>query len=71
MAANDPQPTKILTVQEVAEILRVHPSTISRYARSGDLKSYVLGSRRLFRETDFWAFFENRRDRLCAFGKEA
>jgi excisionase family DNA binding protein len=41
MAANDSQNSKILTVQEVADILRVHRSTISRYAMSGELKSYV------------------------------
>jgi excisionase family DNA binding protein len=70
MPANDPQPTKVLTVQEVAEILRVHPSTISRYARAGGLKSYVIGSRRLFKETDVWAFFENQADREYVFGKE-
>ena len=70
MVKTDPQPARILTVQEVAEILRVHPSTISRYARTGDLKSYVIGSRRLFKETDVWAFFENQADREYVFGKE-
>ena len=52
----------ILTVQEVADILRVHRSTVSRYAMSGELKSYVLGNRRLFKENDVWLFFENRID---------
>jgi excisionase family DNA binding protein len=51
---------KILTVQEVAEKLRVHRSTVSRYAKSGELKSHLLGNRRLFKEEDVWAFFENR-----------
>jgi hypothetical protein len=27
---------------------------------SGELKSYVIGTRRLFKESDVWAFFENR-----------
>jgi len=76
MPANDPQPTKVLTVQEVAEILRVHRSTISRYAMSGELRSYLIGNRRLFRDSDVWAFFENRIapenkvDQRCVFGKE-
>jgi excisionase family DNA binding protein len=63
-------PLKILTVAEVAEILRVHRSTISRYARSGELKSYVLGNRRLFKSEDVWSFFENQVAHECVFGKE-
>jgi excisionase family DNA binding protein len=70
MPPNDPQHTKILTVQEVADLLKVHPSTISRYAKSGDLKSYLIGSRRLFKDVDVWAFFENQADRECVAGKE-
>jgi excisionase family DNA binding protein len=61
---------KILTVQEVAELLRVHRSTISRYAKSGELKSHLIGNRRLFKESDVWAFFENQSDRGCVFRKE-
>ena len=64
-------PLNILTVAEVAELLRVHRSTISRYARSGELKSYVLGNRRLFKSVDVWAFFENQVASECVFGKEA
>jgi excisionase family DNA binding protein len=71
MAANDSQNSKILTVQEVASILRVHRSTVSRYAMSGELRSYVLGSRRLFKECDVWVFFENQVARECVTsGKE-
>ena len=61
---------RILTIQEVAELLRVHRTTVSRYARSGELKSYVLGNRRLFKESDVHAFFENQLDPECVFGKE-
>jgi excisionase family DNA binding protein len=56
----DSQHIRILTVQEVAGLLRIHRSTVSRYAQAGELKSYVIGSRRLFKENDVWAFFENR-----------
>ena len=70
MPTNDPQNIKILTVQEVANILRVHRSTVSRYAKSGELRSYVIGNRRLFKEVDVWAFFENQADRGYVFGKE-
>lgn len=62
---------KILTVQEVADMLRVHRSTITRYALSGQLKSYSLGNRRLFKESDVWEFFDNLVDRVCAIEKEA
>ena len=71
MPTNDPQNIKILTVQEVANILRVHRSTVSRYAKSGELRSYVIGNRRLFKEVDVWAFFENQADRGYVFGKES
>ena len=66
---SDPQ-TRILTVGETAGILRVHRSTVTRYAMSGELRSYTIGTRRLFRESDVWAFFENQVDRRCVFGKE-
>ena len=61
---------RILTIQEVAELLRVHRTTVSRLARTGELKSYVLGSRRLFKESDVLTFFENQLDPECVFGKE-
>ena len=62
----DMNQTSILTVQEVADKLRVHRTTVSRYAQSGELKSYLIGSRRLFKESDVWAFFENQADRTFA-----
>ena len=54
------QTTHVLTVQEVAELLRVHRSTVSRFAKSGELRSYLVGNRRLFKNSDVWAFFENQ-----------
>lgn len=68
----DPQ-DRILTLAEVAQLLRIHRSTVSRLAKSGELRSYVIGSRRLFRESQIWEFFENRVDRIaqeCASGVE-
>lgn len=61
---------KILTVAEAAQLLRVHRSTISRYAKSGELRSYQIGNRRLFRSDDVWAFFENRVALEYVSGKE-
>ena len=52
--------TQILTIQEVADFLRVHRSTVSRYAKAGELRSYCIGNRRLFKDKDVWAFFENQ-----------
>jgi excisionase family DNA binding protein len=64
------QTLKVLTIQEVADFLRVHRSTVSRYANSGELRSYRIGNRRLFRETDVWTFFDNQVAHECVFGKE-
>ena len=71
MDTQNPQAQKILTVQEVAGILRVHRATVSRLALSGDLKSYLIGNRRLFKKQDVWSFFENQVDRRYVLGKEA
>jgi excisionase family DNA binding protein len=64
------QTTRVLTVQEVAELLRVHRSTVSRFAKSGQLRSYLVGNRRLFKDSDVWAFFENQVAGEYVFGKE-
>ena len=61
---------KILTITEVAEFLRVHRSTVSRYAMSGELKSRILGNRRLFKESDVCLFFDNLEDKSFASIKE-
>ena len=61
---------KILTRGETARLLRVHPSTVSRYAQSGEIKSFKLGSRRLFKYNDVLAFFENQVDLQCISGME-
>ena len=71
MSSHNSQTTKILTVEEVAGILRVHRATVSRLAMSGELKSYLIGNRRLFKEDDVWLFFENQVDRKYVLGKEA
>ena len=61
---------RIMTLKEVAELLRVHRSTISRYAKSGEIRSYQIGSRRLFKSEDVWTFFENQVALECVSGKE-
>jgi excisionase family DNA binding protein len=64
------QSVKILTVQEVADLLRVHRSTVTRLAKSGEIRSYKLGNRRLFKNVDVFAFFENQVDLQCVWVKE-
>ena len=65
------QDIKILTVQEVADILRVHRSTVTRFAQSGAIDSYLIGTRRLFKESDVLAFFEKQKASVCVVsGKE-
>ncbi len=71
MKPNNQRDIKILTVAEVADMLRVHRSTVSRFAQSGELKSYIIGNRRLFKSDDVWTFFENRVAQECVFEKEA
>lgn len=53
--------SEILTLQEVAALLRIHRSTVTRLAKSGDLKSHLIGSRRLFKKEDVYLFFENQK----------
>ena len=40
---------RMLTVNEVAHLLHVHHSTVRRWEKQGQLKSYRLGSRGVIR----------------------
>jgi len=40
---------RMLTVDEVAHLLHVHPSTVRRWEKQGQLKSYRLGSKGVIR----------------------
>ena len=51
---------KLLTIEEVAEILRVHRATISRLLAAGALPRIEVGSRRLVREADLRTFIESQ-----------
>lgn len=55
----------IMTVVEVAEFLRVHRSTVTRLAMSGELISHRIGNRRLFKTSDVWRFFDGQRVQSC------
>jgi excisionase family DNA binding protein len=42
-------PRQMLTVNEVAHLLHVHPNTIRLWSKLGTLKSYRIGKRRDYR----------------------
>ena len=44
MAQTIAQPSKVLTVREVSDYLRVHPSTIYRLLRQRQLPAFRVGS---------------------------
>ena len=71
LQSDNNQDIKILTIQEVADLLRIHRSTVTRLAKSGEIKSSLIGNRRLFKDIDVWMFFENQVDREYVFGKES
>jgi excisionase family DNA binding protein len=50
---------RLLTIQETAEILRVHRSTISRLFSTGELPYVEVGSRKLVREEDLRGFIDS------------
>jgi excisionase family DNA binding protein len=56
-AKHDQFPGRIMTVAELSEYLRVHPSTIYKLLRSGDLPGFRVGSD--------WRFNTELIDRWC------
>jgi len=42
-------PEKMLTVSDVAHLLNVHPSTVRRWEKEGQLKSYRFGAKGIIR----------------------
>ena len=67
----------LLSLEEVASKLRVHRTTVSRYAHSGELRCVPIGRRLMFDEDDVQLFiigrkqlFDNRVDAGCVMRKE-
>jgi len=49
---------RLLTIDEVADRLRVHRSTVFRLIRDGELESYRVADRRLVSEHDLATYLE-------------
>ena len=45
----DPSPSRMLNVTEVAHLLHVHPNTVRLWSKIGVLKAYRIGKRRDYR----------------------
>jgi len=46
---SDNSPRQMLTVNEVAHLLHVHPNTVRLWSKIGALKAYRIGKRRDYR----------------------
>lgn len=51
--------TELYTVQQVAEKFEVHPETIRRLAKKGELPAKKIGNEWRFTEADLQAFLES------------
>ncbi len=52
---------RLLTLQEVAGVLRENRSSISRLLKAGQLSYIVIGGRKLIDEADLLQFIANRK----------
>lgn len=56
-----PKTHALLTLQEVANILRINRSSVSRLLKSGELAYIPVGGRKLVERNDLHLFLENRK----------
>lgn len=56
---------KYLTVQEAAEILNIHPRTVTNFLASGQLRGAKLGRIWRLDEKDVRGFFETVKDQTA------
>ena len=54
----------LLTVDELAEVLRCQPEKVYRLAARGELPSYKVEGRRLFNESEIVRWLERQREGL-------
>jgi len=50
----------LLTIQETADILRVHRATVSRMLETGELPCVLVRSRKLIRSKDLLGFIDSQ-----------
>jgi excisionase family DNA binding protein len=53
-------PDKLLTTEQVADLLQVHPFTVLKYIKDKKLKAFKLGRVWRIRESDVEKFLEDR-----------
>ncbi len=61
------QPTAfepVLTTEEAARLLNIHPKTLQRMARKGQVPGHRIGDLWRFRASELDAWFRGKRDRL-------
>ena len=51
---------EILTIREVADLLKLHPKTVNKLANSGKLPGYRIGRQWRFRKSDLLRVLEKR-----------
>ena len=61
MSAVEEYIDKMFTVNEVAHLLNVHPVTVRRWEKKGQLKSYRLGPKKVirFRKEELHSFINH------------
>ncbi len=55
-------PTRLLTIHDVADFLRIDPKTVRRLVKSQRLAAYKVGRQWRISERDLWAFLTKRRN---------
>jgi excisionase family DNA binding protein len=51
---------EILTIREVAELLKLHPKTVNKLANAGRLPAYRIGRQWRFRKSEVLKLLEKR-----------
>ncbi len=51
---------EILTIREVADLLKLHPKTVNKLANSGKLPGYRIGRQWRFRKSELLKALEKR-----------
>lgn len=53
---------EILTIREVADLLKLHPKTVNKFAISGKLPAYRIGRQWRFRKSEVLKALEKQND---------